>query len=178
MLNKITNLYFTILPFITFITSFTPLILHGHIKKGMSKNFFIFFYINCLIFNFFIKNFNLYLLHILRRAIECLIFRYNHSKMNYIQFIHGIIYYIFLSLHLRDIEGINLPVFILLNVFQTLTHILVFRYKRFVYSHYFSEFLIYLYLFYIKKSKELFYNTIYLIIFILTSIINRNKKYL
>lgn len=173
MIDKITRIYFALLPFAVFILSFTNLVDHGRIKNGISKNCFIYFYIFCLIFNISIGSVNFFLIHVTRRIFECLIFRYQSGKMSFLHLIHGFIYYIFLSIHLRHVKNINLHIFIVLNLFHFISHYVVFKMRKYPYLHYLGEFLIYLYLYRSIKSTELLCNLFYVSIFILVSIRNR-----
>jgi hypothetical protein len=173
MIDKIARIYFTLLPFTVFLLSFTNLVDHGRVKEGISKNYFIYLYIFSLVFNIVIGSLNFYLIHVIRRIFECLIFRYQSSKMSFLHLIHGFIYYLFLSIHLRHAKNISLHIFICLNLFHFLTHYTVFKMRKYSYSHYLGEFLIYFYLYRTLKSIELLCNIFYLIIFILVSVRKR-----
>lgn len=175
MINEIIRLYFFTLPFILFLFSFTSFVDHGYIKLGFTKNFFILLYLFAIILHFFLHTINFYMIHLLRRFFECFLFRYKNSKMSFLQLLHGIIYYFFISLHLSSKKIIYINVWICLNIVHTITHYFVFKKRKFLYSHYFIELCIYFYLYIEFRSVELLFNLWYLIIFILITLKNRIK---
>lgn len=165
--------FFTIFSLLPISFIFTrPLTLHGRISSGISKNYFVLFYIYGLILNI-VLNINLYAIHLLRRSIECTFLKYKKSKMTLLQLIHGFIYYSFVVFHLKDKEFKNRFVFILLNLAQSFYHTKIFRYKTMTYNHYYAEFLIYLYIFNEVRTIEMFFNLCYVLSFIIVTKINR-----
>ncbi|RVD90983.1 hypothetical protein TUBRATIS_25820 [Tubulinosema ratisbonensis] len=78
---------------------FPSLLAHGRKKEGISKNNFVFFYFYaCLFFYYLTNKFSDYGVFVWRRFFECIIFRYNKSKMSWLQFCYSFVYYHFVIL--------------------------------------------------------------------------------
>lgn len=169
--------YFTIFVCFPIIHFLIPnLTKHGRISSGISKNYFVLFYLYGLILSLYKGISNIFFIHFLRRLIECLCLRYKRSKMNIVQFLHGIIYYTFLISHLQGRKLSNPLLFVILNVLQSIAHIRIFLYSDNTYCHYYLEILIYLYVFYKVKTLEMLFNLFYVIAFVCSSISNRHVK--
>ncbi|KRH92030.1 hypothetical protein M153_13847000691 [Pseudoloma neurophilia] len=105
MIDILPPLFFMcVIPCTIFLYIFCPYYLkHGRNLKStytLSKNYFIIFYFVSIIFHIFKRTYSFFLILLIRRTIECIIYRYKHSRMTYLQFIYGIIYYLILSEHL------------------------------------------------------------------------------
>jgi hypothetical protein len=162
------------------------LLRHGRGCSGVSKNIFKYFYFFGLMV--FIPLYsvspvaNLFWVHLLRRFVECMIFRYSgNSRMNYFQVLHGFLYFLLISVHLSDKEMTCKIPFILLNVVQFLAHWYVFTHKEHLfYLHYLAEVAIYVLLAFDIGTTLLLLNSIYVMIFAYMSIADKagNKLYL
>ncbi|EPR78042.1 hypothetical protein SLOPH_1737 [Spraguea lophii 42_110] len=166
--------------FVIFTTLFSFLfarnfIRHGYYNKLLSKNNYSIFYFVGLLTLF--PKINFFNLHLTRRFIETIIFRYNKSRMSIFQFLFGISYYFFLSLHLRD-KNIKISFYyILLNIIQFCAHYQIFYKKnhKLRYTHYICEFLIYLHIYNMLKTNILKYNLFYLALFIFVTVYDRER---
>lgn len=179
------NLFFCFtIVFILAASKYYPrIIIHGKIKEGISKNYFVYFYLYGLIFSYvFYKECTDYSTLLLRRFIESIIFKYKSSKMNVLQFTYGFIFYTLTILEIKKRKMSKY--FYILNFLQFLSHLYIFNQKRFrykfnrilKYSHYFLECLIYLEIFNRIKNIESFLVFIYVITFTFVTISQRNKK--
>lgn len=151
------------------------LIEHGRITGGISKMYFFVFYLAGMVV---LRNSeNYFILHPARRFTETIVYcRESRSRMTYLQFVHGIVYLIFISLYMRDryVEPFG---FILLNILQGIAHYRVYKLRKFEFYHYYTEIAIYLYLFLCNRTCALFFNLLYVIAFVLASKRFRTKSY-
>lgn len=123
---------------------------------------------------------SLLLIFYIRRFIETLLYsRNSKSKMTIIQFIHGIIYYIFVSLNIQDNNRMaTWPLIYLLNLIQLVAHIRLYKLSKYEFFHYYSEIAYYFVLFYYIGSLSLLLNCMYVIAFTLISIKMRVSRVL
>lgn len=176
MYELATMCYFVLLPNLVLVSHVfvNDLTKHGYISTGISKNNYKYFYLYGLLLFLLLSPCNLYSVHLGRRLVETLIFRYSRrNKMSLLQFVHGIIYYTFLCLHLKDKSISHGRLFIVLNAIHSLSHYYVFIKKRFAYSHYIAEAMIYTALFWDIGTLQLLFNLLYVISFVFSSIKNR-----
>lgn len=168
--------YFALLPVVTvashiFINSLTR---HGRVPKGMTKNNYQYFYAYGVILSLLLPVKNIYPFHLGRRFIETKVFKYSdRSKMNLLQFIHGLVYYTFVCIHLKDKAISSKSVFIFLNALQSVSHYLVFIQKTFVYSHYIIEVVIYAFIYWEVGTIQMLFNLLYVLSFVFSTIRNR-----
>lgn len=149
---------------------------HGYTNKKLSKNLFSFFYLFA-IFLYLItsKRTNIYILHLCRRFVETLIFKYSkYNKMSLLQFIVPFFYYYFIVINIVDKEIENI-FFILFNITQFIVHWMIHNKLYQGYGHYFCEFMIYLVIFANVKNCFFFLNLIWIIIYSYITIQNRRK---
>lgn len=167
-------LYFVILISGTLLSYFLvpSLVIHGHTNSLLSKNLFFVFYLTGLVYLIANKKCSLYMLHLFRRLIECYFFRYKRSRMNILQFLLGISYYIIMADHIMHYDLRFTMVFFLLNIGQSISHYFAFK-QISTFIHYYVEFLIHFYLFLRIKSLTLFLNLIWLALFISITIKTR-----
>ncbi|KMV66028.1 ATP-binding protein [Encephalitozoon cuniculi EcunIII-L] len=169
-------LYFALLPVTTILshTFMNSLTRHGRIPKGMSKNNYQYFYIYGLILSAFLPVRNIYPVHLGRRFIETKIFKYSvRSRMSPLHLIHGLVYYTFICIHLRDRAISNKAVFMLLNALQSVSHYCVFARKTFAYSHYAAEVMIYTFIYWEVRTIQMLCNLLYVLSFVFSSVRNR-----
>lgn len=148
---------------------------HGRISSGISKNYFVLFYLYALFLTSYKGISNIFFVHFVRRTLECLFLRYKRSKMNVLQFAHGVIYYTFLVFHLHDRRLTHSLVFVVLNILQSVAHIRIFLFRHDTYTHYYLEIIIYFYVFYELRTLEMLFNLLYVISFVISSIFNRKR---
>lgn len=178
VLDTATTCYFLLLPAATltlhvFANSLTR---HGHIPAGISKNNYRHFYLYGLVLLLWMSPGNMYCIHLGRRLVETWIFRYSDkSRMSVLQLVHGMVYYTFMCLHLRDRHIRRRDVFVALNVLQSAAHYCVFVKRRLVYSHYVAEAMIYLTVFWDIGTLPLFLNLVYVLTFVFSSVRNRRR---
>ncbi|AFN83221.1 hypothetical protein EROM_061310 [Encephalitozoon romaleae SJ-2008] len=176
MFVLIETLYFALLPVVTvashiFINDLTR---HGHIPEGMTKNNYQYFYAYGVILSLLLPVKNIYPFHLGRRFIETKVLKYSdRSKMNLLQFIHGLVYYTFVCMHLRDKAISNKGVFMLLNALQSVSHYFVFIRKTAGYSHYVVEVVIYAFIYCEVGTIQMLFNLLYVLSFVLSTIRNR-----
>lgn len=179
MLVHAVRIYFAMLPAAVlgshlFLNGMTR---HGHIPAGISKNNYWYFYLHGLVLMLLLAPGNMYCMHLGRRLVETQVFRYSgRSRMSVLQLVHGLVYYTFLCMHLRDKVIRHRMLFCTLNVLQTATHYCVFVRRRLVYSHYAAELLLYLTMFLDIGTVELFLNAVYVGLFVFSTVRNRRNK--
>lgn len=152
---------------------FAPsLVMHGHTNSMLSKNMFFIFYLSGILYMVFRWKFSVYILLLIRRLIECYLFRYRRSRMNILQFIVGISYYIILSDHIMNHDlKLTFP-FLCLNMLQFIAHYFVFK-RKYTLIHYITELLIYFYIFLQIRTFVLFLNLLWIITFIMITLSTR-----
>ncbi|WEL38889.1 hypothetical protein PFJ87_06g01580 [Encephalitozoon hellem] len=176
MFALIETSYFALLPVVTlasyiFANSLTR---HGHIPKGISKNNYQYFYAYGIILSFLLPIKNIYPFHLGRRFIETKVLRYSsRSRMSLLQFAHGMVYYTFICIHLRDKAIRSKGIFVLLNALQSLSHYFVFVRKTFQYSHYAVEVIIYAFVYWEVGTAQMLFNFLYVLSFAFSTIRNR-----
>lgn len=140
-------------------------LMHGHVKKGISKNLYFCFYLYAVCFHTYLSRPpNVYLVFLVRRLVECLAHRYSRkSKLSWCHFVFGFSYYTAVCLYLCD-KSIPQETFLSLNAVQAVAHILVFRYG-FRHIHYLAEMLIYAYIFLVLHSVHSFLVLAYVVLF-------------
>lgn len=148
-----------------------PLTVHGRETHGVSKfYYFVFYSLSVMLMS---DSRTYFIIHPLRRLLETLIYsRRSKSKMTYLQLAHSLLYFTIVSIYLRDkpVEPIG---FVIFNVIQAIAHFRVYVLKKYEFSHYFSEILIYGYVFYCVRTCAMFWNLAYVCAFVLVSIRNR-----
>lgn len=145
------------------------ILIHGHTDSLLSKNLYITFYVVSIIYFYLRAKWSFFIIHLVRRSVECLLFRYKTSKMNILQYIFGILYYIVLSHYLSKINLRITKTFLFLNCTQFVSHYMVFR-RKWKYLHYISEIFIHLHIFMKIRSFVLMLNTIWVILFVIVTI--------
>lgn len=145
-------------------------IMHGYVKKGISKNLYCCFYLYAVcLYTLISRPPNAYLIFLMRRLVECLVHRYSKkSRFSWCHFFFGFSYYTALCLYLYD-KSIPEEMFLGLNVVQAVAHVLVFRYG-FRHVHYLAEVLIYTYIFLVLHSVLSFLILVYVVLFAAISI--------
>lgn len=140
-------------------------LLHGHVKKGISKNLYCCFYLYAVCLHLLLSRPpNAYLVFLVRRLVESLVHRYSRkSRLSWCHFAFGFSYYTALCLYLCD-KSIPEEVFLGLNAVQAVAHVLVFRYG-FRHVHYLAEVLIYAYLFLVLHSVQSLLILVYVVLF-------------
>ncbi|KAI5185541.1 hypothetical protein NEHOM01_0900 [Nematocida homosporus] len=127
--------------------------LHGRnlAKQGIHKDAFIFFYLNGLLWAFFLAlrhsitgSARLMIIHLLRRTFESALYSYNcKSKMSRIHWIGGLLYYPLIVARSFNNDHPLPSLFVLASLGQAISHYLLFRKGRFTYyTHYLCESLI------------------------------------
>jgi hypothetical protein len=154
------------------------LIKHGHGAEGISKNYFVIFYMYSILFYIY-RNAepDIFLLHLLRRFFESLLFKYSkRSKMGIHQFVFSFLYY---TLIIENMDAkthfLNKKLFLTMNLLQFFIHYCIFKKKIYElrYFHYICEFGIYLIL--LRNNFKIFYflNVIWVGVFSIITILNR-----
>lgn len=152
------------------------LVRHGYTDKWLSKNYFLYFYLFATLL-FLVKSnvYNIYLVHLIRRCVESVIFRYsNRNRMSVIQFATSFVYYYFLVMNLVD-KKINTKSFMYANLLQFIMHYCINKKFYFVYGHYYCEVLIYLIIFVNVRNLFSGLNLIWVITYCYISISNRKS---
>lgn len=146
---------------------------HGRSTKGLSKFYYFIFYLLSI---FLLRNsHNCFVIHPFRRLIETLIYSWHSkSKMSYFQFIHGFTYFAIMTPYLavRYVEPFG---FIILNILQMIAHFRIYYLKKQEFYHYYTEILIYGYIFLCNRTCALFWNLMYIMAFVFVSIRNRSR---
>lgn len=156
--------------------AFTPsLTVHGRSAAGISKFYYFILYMTAVIM--LIGSNNAFIIHPARRFIETVVYSWNSkSKMSFLHLIHGLLYFIVLSLYLYDkpIEPLG---FFIVNLIQAVAHYRVYYLKIYEFSHYYTEILVYGYIFLCVSTPAMFFNLLYIFAFVYVTISNRlNEK--
>lgn len=149
------------------------IIYHGYTQKLLNKNLFFCFY--CYGLYLTLGKNHIFSLHLARRLIETLIFRYsNKNRMSVAQFISGLLYYYFIVHNVLYVKIFTIP-FIFVNVLQLIAHYRVFVMKINSFKHYYSEILIYFVVF--MSSCNIFFllNFIWVCVYVRVTIVNRDR---
>lgn len=147
---------------------------HGRSVTGISKLYFFIFYLFASFLLIWFRS--SFVIHTARRLLESVLYCWNSkSKMTPLQFVHGMLYYLFLALHLRN-KAINTLVLVVVVACQSVAHYRVYVMKKREFSHYFCEAVLYLYLLFYIRSWALFFNAAYVLAFVKVSIKNRKSE--
>lgn len=150
------------------------LAIHGRTASGINKFYYFILYLTAVIL--LRHSSSAFIIHPMRRFVETLVYsRQSKSQMTYLHFLHGLVYFIVLSSYLHD-RQIEMLGFVLVNLFQAIAHYRVYWLKFFEYSHYYSEILVYGYIFYCLRTWAMFWNLMYIIAFVVTSRTIRQKQ--
>lgn len=148
------------------------IIAHGYTNKMVSKNLFALFYLFGL---FLIRNNtnHTYTIHLARRLLETLIFRYtSKNRMSVLQFATGMAYYYFIIYNITGVEIIKAP-FIAWNVLQFIAHYCIFIRGYNIYAHYYCEIGLYATVFISSGSVFFFLNMVWICVYTYVSVANR-----
>ncbi|EJW03287.1 hypothetical protein EDEG_02353 [Edhazardia aedis USNM 41457] len=154
---------------------------HGYNTRGISKNYFILFYLYAILYYIYIKDsFNVYFVHICRRFVECCFLKYSRRcKMSFIHLFVGFSYYTVVINKLREenFGYLYVVLFLILNLLQSYAHYRIFAQKKrnIPYFHYLCEFLIFLSIFYKVRSLFCFLNCCWIVTFSAVTILQRRK---
>lgn len=152
------------------------MVTHGYTDKWIGKNCFSLFYLFAiLLYIAKAKNYNLYILHLTRRFVESLLYRYSaKNRMSILQLLTSFIYYYFMVMNLID-ESINCKAFIYANVLQGIVHYSIYKKFYFVYAHYYCEIMIYLVVFVSVRSLFCALNLVWVVVYTYITISNRRQ---
>lgn len=156
--------------------------LHGRslLKKGVHKDFFIFFYLHGLVWMGVLSGLYpntrcslLLTVHLLRRLVESMVYTYKiFSRMTGLQVVSGLVYYPVIAWHSFAVKTVPCYyLFWLASGLQVASHFLLFRKRIFTwYSHYLTEALIHY-----SMNRDLL-NAGWIVSFTLINAANRRGK--
>ena len=146
---------------------------HGRSTRGLSKLYYFVFYLLSI---FLLRNSgSWFIVHPLRRLVETLVYsRHSRSRISYLQFAHGLAYFAIMSPYIaaHRVEPLG---FLAANVLQAIAHFRVYYLKKQEFTHYYTEILIYGYIFLCNRTCALFWNLMYVVAFVFVSIRNRSR---
>lgn len=110
-----------------------------------------------------------FFIHPFRRLLESIVYsRKSKSYMTSVQFIHGLLYYLILTLCMKSIK-IDIKQFLILNFLQGIAHFRVYYQAKREYFHYYSEALIHFFLYISSPNASKFLNFIYVLCYVCIS---------